>query len=153
MPHLTSFDTSAITRNLLAGKGRPVRFQRQGQRKRAKDALTAALQKRCEISRIISPPCQQCLQVMFGPWMLPARGPRRSQRRNPARGGVCCRGQYAAAQVPLWWYGWYGWYDILLASKGRVGMIDKAMEMGSPPCLSRLRLWRTWKGAGVVVGA
>ena len=24
-------------------------------------------------------PCQQCLQVMFGPWMLPARGPRRSQ--------------------------------------------------------------------------
>ena len=24
--------------------------------------------------------------------------------------------------------------------------------MGSPPCLSRLRLGRTWKGAGVVVG-
>ena len=73
-----------ITRSLLAGKGRPIRFQRQGQRKRAKDAaLAAQLQTRREISRII---CQQCLliQVMFGPWMLPARGPRRSQQRNPA---------------------------------------------------------------------
>ena len=49
-----------ITRSLLAGKGRPIRFQRQGQRKRAKDALAAALaaqlQTRREISRIISPP-------------------------------------------------------------------------------------------------
>ena len=47
-----------ITRSLLAGKGR--RFQRQGQRKRAKDALAAALaaqlQTRLEVSRIISPP-------------------------------------------------------------------------------------------------
>ena len=49
-----------ITRSLLAGKGRPIRFQRQGQRKRAKDALAAALaaqlQTRLEVSRIISPP-------------------------------------------------------------------------------------------------
>ena len=46
-----------ITRNLL---GRPIRFQRQGQRKRAKDALAAALaaqlQTRRGIFRIISPP-------------------------------------------------------------------------------------------------
>ena len=45
-----------ITRSLLAGKGRPIRFQRQGQRKRAKDALAAQLQTRLEVSRIISPP-------------------------------------------------------------------------------------------------
>jgi hypothetical protein len=48
-----------ITRSLLAGRGRPIQFQRQGQRKRAKDALAAGLatqlQTRCEISRIISP--------------------------------------------------------------------------------------------------
>ena len=50
-----------------------------------------------------------------------------------------------------------GWYDIPLASKGRVGMIDRAN--GVPPLsVHRLRLRlgldeRTWKGAGVVVGA
>ena len=32
-----------ITRSLLAGKGRPIRFQRQGQRKRAEDSLAAGL--------------------------------------------------------------------------------------------------------------
>ena len=43
--------------------------------------------------------------------------------------------------------------SIPLASKGwRVGMIDQANEMGSL-YLSRLGLGRTWKGAGVVVGA
>jgi hypothetical protein len=32
-----------ITRSLLAGKGRPIRFQRFGQRKRAEAALVAGL--------------------------------------------------------------------------------------------------------------
>ena len=46
-----------ITRSLLAGKGRPILFQRQGQRKRAlAAALAAQLQTRLEISRIISSP-------------------------------------------------------------------------------------------------
>ena len=48
-----------ITRSLLAGKRRPIRFQRKGQRKRAEAAwaavLAAQLQTRREISRIISP--------------------------------------------------------------------------------------------------
>jgi hypothetical protein len=45
-----------------------------------------------------------------------------------------------------------GWYDILIMPpRGRrVGMIDQA---DGSPYLLRLRLGRTWKGAGVVVGA
>ena len=39
---------------------------------------------------------------MFGPWMVPARGPGRSQQSNPAGAqGMCCQGQYAAAQCSL----------------------------------------------------
>ena len=90
------------------------------------------------------PPCQQCLQVMFGPWMLPARGPRRSEQSNPAgEKGVCCQGQYAAAQVPLWWVVRHS-----LGLQGWEGGDDRPGK-GGPP-LVRVR---TWKGAGVVVGA
>ena len=91
-----------ITRSLLAGKGRPIRFQRFGQRKRAEAALVAGLaaqmQTQNEIYRLIyTPPCQQ-IQVMIRPWTLPSRGPKRSKQRNPAgEEGMCCQGQSAAA--------------------------------------------------------
>ena len=49
-----------ITRSLLAGKGRPMRFQRFGQRKRAEAALVAGLaaqmQTQNEIYRLIYTP-------------------------------------------------------------------------------------------------
>ena len=99
-----------ITRSLLAGKGRPIRFHRQGQRKRAKDALAAVLASSVadSDSRSLrsSPllPHQQCLliQVMFRPWMLLARGPRRSEQRNPVgEEGVCCQGQHASYALSL----------------------------------------------------
>ena len=115
-----------ITRSLLAGKGRPIRFQRQGQRKRAKDALAAVLaahlQTRREISRIISPPNPPAVQVTFRPWMLPARGPRRSKQRNPARTIKAKKssqnygGCVVKANMPQHRYLSSGWYDIRLAS-------------------------------------
>ena len=64
---------------------------------------------------------------------------------------MCCQGQHAAAQVPLWWVVRHS-----LGLQGRVGMIDRAK--GVPPLsVHRLRLRlgldeRTWEGAGVVVG-
>jgi hypothetical protein len=49
-------------------------------------------------------PHQQCLliHVMFRPWMLLARGPRRSEQRNPVgEEGGCCQGQHASYALSL----------------------------------------------------
>jgi hypothetical protein len=53
---------------------------------------------------------------------------------------VCCQGQNAAAQVPLWWVVRHS-----LGLQGEGG--DDRPGKGGPP-LVRVR---TWKGAGVVV--
>ena len=45
-----------ITRSLLAGRGRPIRFQRVGQQRRAKAAWAARIGTRLEIDRLLFPP-------------------------------------------------------------------------------------------------
>ena len=60
--------------------------------------------------------------------------------------GMCCQGQYAAAQVPLWWVVRHS-----LGLQGWEGGDDRPRLMGSP-YPSRRGFGRTWKGAGVVVG-
>jgi hypothetical protein len=87
-----------------------------------------------------SPLPSRQIQVMFRPWMLPARGPRRSEQRNPAaeEGDVLSRPICRSTGASL-----VGGSNIPLASKGgRVGMPSPGLWVPE----------RESQGAGVLVG-